>query len=115
MLRSIHLLFCNALKFHQFVILGQIFGKMHTHYWYQKEDLLLLHFQKHLTKEMKTYLMNNILNGMVSIDHDMSLGIVHKLRSRWGGTPHVVDYGKIGGPPPHVVDYVGGGSPPPTT
>ena len=36
------------------------------------------------------------------------LGIVHKLRSRWGG-----------GPPPHVVDYVtttvrrGGGTPPP--
>ena len=48
------------------------------------------------------------------------LGIVHKLRSRWGGgpPPHVVDYGKIGrGPPPRSrlrYDYGNGGVPPQT-
>ena len=49
---------------------------------------------------------------MIIIFYD-PLGIVHKLRSRWGGPPHVVDYVtttvREGVPPlpphPHVVDY----------
>ena len=48
------------------------------------------------------------------------LGIVHKLRSRWGDPPpHVVDYGKIGGgPPPRSrlrYDYGNGGGGTPQT
>ena len=45
-------------------------------------------------------------------DKHIYLGIVHKLRSRWGGRPPRsrlrYDYGKGGVPPPphpHVVDY----------